>query len=267
MERLRRDRRGLPLHGDARRSTCTPSRWSCSSPPRRLDYSLERVTGATMRERLHLLPPFRRRVIEVPFGLHHPVWIEDPDFRPRPARAARRRARAGRAERDGRGDLGDRERAARPPAAALGAVDARRTRRRAHRGGRRRSITPSPTASRSPDCSPNVMSPAATNDGRPPVPPDAVAPEPLPSRGAAAARRAARSRCRTSRAARAGRTDRARRCRLGARRAARPAAAAAVPLLDAPRTSLNGALHRATPFRRHGAAARRRKARPRARSA
>ena len=30
--------------------------------------------------RLHLLPPFRRRVIEVPGGLHHPVWIEDANF-------------------------------------------------------------------------------------------------------------------------------------------------------------------------------------------
>ena len=32
------------------------------------------------RNRLHLAPPFRRRLAEVPFGLHHPVWIEDPDF-------------------------------------------------------------------------------------------------------------------------------------------------------------------------------------------
>ncbi len=31
-------------------------------------------------ERLHLAPPFRRRLVEVPFGLHHPIWIEDPDF-------------------------------------------------------------------------------------------------------------------------------------------------------------------------------------------
>jgi diacylglycerol O-acyltransferase / wax synthase len=31
-------------------------------------------------ERLHLAPPFRRRLAEVPFGLHHPLWIEDPDF-------------------------------------------------------------------------------------------------------------------------------------------------------------------------------------------
>ena len=30
--------------------------------------------------RLKYLPPFRRRVVEVPFGLTHPVWIEDPDF-------------------------------------------------------------------------------------------------------------------------------------------------------------------------------------------
>ncbi len=30
--------------------------------------------------RLHLAPPFRRRLVEVPFGVHHPVWIEDPDF-------------------------------------------------------------------------------------------------------------------------------------------------------------------------------------------
>ena len=33
-----------------------------------------------LRERLHLLPSFRRRAVPVPFGLHHPVWIEDPDF-------------------------------------------------------------------------------------------------------------------------------------------------------------------------------------------
>lgn len=39
---------------------------------------------ATVKEvygkRLHLAPPFRRRLAEVPFGLHHPLWIEDPDF-------------------------------------------------------------------------------------------------------------------------------------------------------------------------------------------
>jgi WS/DGAT/MGAT family acyltransferase len=31
-------------------------------------------------QRLHLAPPFRRRLATVPFGLHHPIWIEDPDF-------------------------------------------------------------------------------------------------------------------------------------------------------------------------------------------
>lgn len=31
-------------------------------------------------QRLDLAPPFRRRLKEVPLGLHHPVWIEDPDF-------------------------------------------------------------------------------------------------------------------------------------------------------------------------------------------
>jgi diacylglycerol O-acyltransferase len=44
-----------------------------------IDYSIERVKR-DLAERLHLLPPFRRRVVEVPFGFHHPVWIEDPAF-------------------------------------------------------------------------------------------------------------------------------------------------------------------------------------------
>jgi diacylglycerol O-acyltransferase len=33
-----------------------------------------------MESRLHLVPPFRRRLVEVPLGLHTPLWIEDPDF-------------------------------------------------------------------------------------------------------------------------------------------------------------------------------------------
>ncbi|HLM95998.1 MAG TPA: wax ester/triacylglycerol synthase family O-acyltransferase [Acidimicrobiales bacterium] len=33
-----------------------------------------------VNERIHLVPPLRRRVVRVPFGLHHPVWVEDPDF-------------------------------------------------------------------------------------------------------------------------------------------------------------------------------------------
>ncbi|MCC6226467.1 MAG: wax ester/triacylglycerol synthase family O-acyltransferase [Microthrixaceae bacterium] len=33
-----------------------------------------------IRERLHLVPLFTRRLVEVPFQLHHPVWVEDPNF-------------------------------------------------------------------------------------------------------------------------------------------------------------------------------------------
>ena len=33
-----------------------------------------------LRTRLHLAPPFRRRLVQVPLRLAHPLWIEDPDF-------------------------------------------------------------------------------------------------------------------------------------------------------------------------------------------
>lgn len=33
-----------------------------------------------IQQRLHLIPPLRQRAIRVPFGLHHPVWVDDPDF-------------------------------------------------------------------------------------------------------------------------------------------------------------------------------------------
>ncbi|MEY2588450.1 MAG: diacylglycerol O-acyltransferase / wax synthase [Acidimicrobiaceae bacterium] len=33
-----------------------------------------------LERRLHLLPPFRRRIVEVPGRINHPVWIEDPGF-------------------------------------------------------------------------------------------------------------------------------------------------------------------------------------------
>src|SRR3954463_16514072 len=41
--------------------------------------TLERLT-ALVQERLHLIPPFRRRLVTVPLGLDQPYWIEDPDF-------------------------------------------------------------------------------------------------------------------------------------------------------------------------------------------
>jgi diacylglycerol O-acyltransferase / wax synthase len=33
-----------------------------------------------LQQRLHLLEPLRRRLAEVPLGLDHPYWVEDPDF-------------------------------------------------------------------------------------------------------------------------------------------------------------------------------------------
>jgi WS/DGAT/MGAT family acyltransferase len=42
-------------------------------------YSFERFKQV-FEDRMDLLPPFRRRVVTVPGNLHHPVWIEDPDF-------------------------------------------------------------------------------------------------------------------------------------------------------------------------------------------
>lgn len=42
-------------------------------------YSFDRIKQHIV-DRLHLVPPFRRRLVEVPFRLHHPVWIEDPNF-------------------------------------------------------------------------------------------------------------------------------------------------------------------------------------------
>jgi len=35
---------------------------------------------AQIERRLHLLEPLRRRLVEVPLGLDHPFWIEDPNF-------------------------------------------------------------------------------------------------------------------------------------------------------------------------------------------
>jgi WS/DGAT/MGAT family acyltransferase len=42
-------------------------------------YSFDRVADV-LEQRLHLVPSFRRRLVDVPLQLHHPVWIEDPDF-------------------------------------------------------------------------------------------------------------------------------------------------------------------------------------------
>jgi len=42
-------------------------------------YSFRKVKQL-VEERLHLIPPFRRRLAEVPAHLHRPGWIDDPEF-------------------------------------------------------------------------------------------------------------------------------------------------------------------------------------------
>ena len=44
------------------------------------DYEPYAAWREQIQERLHLLEPLRRRLVEVPLGLDHPFWIEDPDF-------------------------------------------------------------------------------------------------------------------------------------------------------------------------------------------
>src|SRR6201988_1670448 len=48
-------------------------------PSRGAALTLERLTEL-IESRLHLVPLFRRRLVDVPFGLDQPYWIEDPDF-------------------------------------------------------------------------------------------------------------------------------------------------------------------------------------------
>jgi WS/DGAT/MGAT family acyltransferase len=42
-------------------------------------YSFDKIQEL-IASRVHLLPPFRRRLVRVPFDLHHPLWVDDPDF-------------------------------------------------------------------------------------------------------------------------------------------------------------------------------------------
>jgi WS/DGAT/MGAT family acyltransferase len=37
--------------------------------------------AATVAARIHRMPPFRQRLLEIPLGLGHPVLVDDPDFR------------------------------------------------------------------------------------------------------------------------------------------------------------------------------------------
>src|ERR1700744_6001954 len=60
---------------------CGPvGRVSLLDPPRGGEaLPVERLTEL-IESRLPLAPLFRRRLVEVPFGLDQPYWIEDPDF-------------------------------------------------------------------------------------------------------------------------------------------------------------------------------------------
>lgn len=55
-------------------------------------FGLDRVIE-TVASRIHRMPPFRQRLLEIPLGLGHPVMVDDPDFRVA-NHVHRRRARA-----------------------------------------------------------------------------------------------------------------------------------------------------------------------------
>ncbi len=42
-------------------------------------FTLGKLTRV-LSERIHLIPPLRRRLLPAPAGIDHPLWIEDPDF-------------------------------------------------------------------------------------------------------------------------------------------------------------------------------------------
>jgi diacylglycerol O-acyltransferase / wax synthase len=48
--------------------------------PDALDYRPYDAWRTQLQQRLHLLEPLRRRLAEVPLGLDHPYWVEDPAF-------------------------------------------------------------------------------------------------------------------------------------------------------------------------------------------
>lgn len=43
------------------------------------DFGFEEIMR-TIASRIHLMPPFRQRLLEVPFGLGHPILVDDPEF-------------------------------------------------------------------------------------------------------------------------------------------------------------------------------------------
>lgn len=202
-----------------------------------VDYSLAGLRRA-MAGRLHLLPPFRRRVVEVPFGLHHPLVVEDPDFDlDRHLRHAAAAAPGGMRELDA---VVSRIAAApldrRHPLWELWIVDGLEGGRLAAVAKIHHALADGVAAAA---LLANVMSPdPAAPD---PVAPASEPPPPLPGAGALL-RAALRDRLRVVGELPGLLAATAR----GLRAVARARRAAAVrpprPLLDAPRTSINGAL-------------------------
>ena len=56
------------------------SSFSVYERPADSDYEPLAAWRGQLERRLHLLEPLRRRLREVPFGLDHPYWIDDPEF-------------------------------------------------------------------------------------------------------------------------------------------------------------------------------------------
>ena len=113
-------------------------------------YSFDKIKGF-IGSRLHLVPPFRRRLVEVPFNLQPSGLGRGSGLRPRLPHPPRRRPESGRPPGVGRDGRTDRESPARPLEAAVGALGDRRAqarpRRRGHEGaplGHRRGIRSRP---------------------------------------------------------------------------------------------------------------------------
>ena len=129
--------------------TCAASR--CSTRRRAAEPLTLEGVQAVVAERLHLLPPLRRRLVEVPLGHRPAVLGRRPGLRPRLPRARARAARAGHARAARRAGRAHRVPAAGPVPAAVGALPGRRARERPRgadgevpprgdrRGGRRRA--------------------------------------------------------------------------------------------------------------------------------
>ena len=86
-------RAGLPVCVSSRASTRSSWAWSRPGTYGHVGglavYDPSTAPGGTLEigdvcrmvsERLHLLPPFRWRLVEVPFGIDLPYWVEDPAF-------------------------------------------------------------------------------------------------------------------------------------------------------------------------------------------